>query len=293
VAVARSPIHGQDGATKGTVHVLRDVSADEELSRLKDEFLSAVSHELRTPLGAIKGYATTILLEPADYGLGAATERCLRIIVEASDELEELVGNLLDMSKIGADAFAIEPATLRLRPLVSRAVDRLRARASQHRVTLLVPPRLPSVWADPHRVEQVLYNLLDNAIKYTPDGGAIEIVAAASDAEVTVSVTDDGLGIPPEELDRLFDRFQRGASARMRQIKGTGLGLAICRGLVEAHGGRIWAESPVHPEAAAGSPGTAMRFTLPLARVVTNGHQPDSSSAGRARAAVTALEGEP
>jgi PAS domain S-box-containing protein len=293
VAVARSPIHGQDGATKGTVHVLRDVSADEELSRLKDEFLSAVSHELRTPLGAIKGYATTILLEPADYGLGAATERCLRIIVEASDELEELVGNLLDMSKIGADAFAIEPATLRLRPLVSRAVDRLRARASQHRVTLLVPPRLPSVWADPHRVEQVLYNLLDNAIKYTPDGGAIEIVAAASDAEVTVSVTDDGLGIPPEELDRLFDRFQRGASARMRQIKGTGLGLAICRGIVEAHGGRIWAESPVHPEAAAGSPGTAMRFTLPLARVVTNGHQPDSSSAGRARAAVTALEGEP
>ena len=119
-------------------------------------------------------------------------------------------------------------------------------------------------------------------------------MAEASDAEMIVSVTDDGLGIPPEELDQLFDRFQRGASARMRQIKGTGLGLAICRGIVEAHGGRIWAESPARPWAEACSPGTAMRYTLPLARVVpANGQQPDPSPAERVRAEVTALEDEP
>ncbi|HEX2034637.1 MAG TPA: ATP-binding protein [Chloroflexota bacterium] len=252
-SISRAVIRGHDGTPKGIVHVLRDVSAEEELSRLKDEFLAAVSHELRTPLGCVKGYATTLLL-PNGLQDDAVTRHCLEVIAAASDELEELVANLLDMTKIGAGALDVNPAPIQLRPLVLAAVERVRPRATGHNFHVTVNGHLPLVDADPHRVEQVLYNLLDNAIKYSPGWGRIEISATAGGgdgpagvrgAEVCVSVADEGLGVPAELLGHLFERFQREASGRTRGISGTGLGLAICKGIVEAHGGRIWAESPV------------------------------------------------
>jgi signal transduction histidine kinase len=240
-------------------------SALEELSQLKDEFLSTVSHELRSPLGAIKGYAMTLLLEPAELGLTPTTERFVRVIVEASDELEALVGDLLDMSRIGAGGLTITPRPLRLHRLARRVVDRHRLGVHPRRIRLAVPATLPPVDADGHRVEQVLANLLDNALKYGGDAGPIVVAAERREGDVLVSVADEGPGIPADELGRLFDRFQRGAAARVRRVGGVGLGLAICKGIVEAHGGRIWAESGTDAGAPNGRRGTIVRFTLPLA----------------------------
>ncbi len=262
VATARSAILDRDGALVGVVHVLRDVSAEEELSRLKDEFLSTVSHELRTPLGYIKGYSSTLLL-PDDPLDEETTRKCLRRVVEASDELQELVDNLLDMSKIDPGVLSVEPRPVRLGGLARSAVERVRIRAAGHRLRVAIPSALPLVSADPRRLEQVLYNLLDNAIKYSPEGGRIAVEAHVAGAEVMVSVSDEGLGVPPEELDRLFERFHRGRTARAHHIGGTGLGLAICKGIVETHGGRIWAESPAFGRQPGVSQGTVIHFTLP------------------------------
>jgi two-component system phosphate regulon sensor histidine kinase PhoR len=268
MAITRSGIRDESGQLAGIVHVLRDVSAEEEVARLKDEFLSTVSHELRTPLGFIMGYGTTLLLPDAPEDK-AETRRCIQVIVDASKELQELVDNLLDMTKIGARSLSVTPEAVPLEGLVRSAVERIRIRGSAHRLSVSMPRSLPAVRADARRVEQVLYNLLDNAIKYSPDGGRVEVRAAASDGEVTVSVIDEGLGIPANELSSLFERFYRGTRARARAIGGTGLGLAICRGIVLAHGGRIWAESPADHRS--GAPrGTVIRFTLPVARARTS-----------------------
>ena len=262
VATTRSTIHDQTGHVAGVVHVLRDVSADAKVDRLKDEFLSTVSHELRTPLGFIMGYATSLLLPDATEDK-ATIRKCIAIIADASKELRELVDNLLDMAKIGADSLSVAPAPTRLAPLAYAAVERIRSRGTPHRFAITVPASLPAVRADAHRIEQVLYNLLDNAIKYSPEGGRIAVRAEAGEEHVTVSVLDEGLGIQADELLSVFERFHRGSTARTRGIAGTGLGLAICRGIVEAHAGRIWADSPpVRPGRARG---TAIRFTIPIA----------------------------
>ncbi len=224
-----------------------------------------MSHELRTPLGFVKGYATTLLL-PDGLSDPETSQRCLRVIVEASDELEELVGNLLDMSKIGAGVLTVDPQPVELHSLAKAAVERVRVRTGEDRVRIAVPSALPPVLADAHLIEQVLYNLLDNAVKYSPEGGPVTVEAKASGDSVVVSVSDQGLGIPKEEASTLFERFRRGESARKRRIGGSGLGLAICKGIVEAHGGRIWVASPApgRPRESA-NPGSVVSFTLPLA----------------------------
>ncbi len=264
VAIARSAIRDRSGGIAGVVHVLRDVSAEAKVDRLKDEFLSTVSHELRTPLGFIMGYATTLLLPDAPDDKIAA-RRCIQVIADASKELTELVDNLLDMTKIGAGSLSVSATEIRLRPLVSAVVERIRVRGPAHSILTAVPASIPAIWADAHRVEQVLYNLLDNAIKYSPDGGSIAVRATVEGGNVVVSILDDGVGIRSEELATVFERFHRGEDARVRGIAGTGLGLAICKGIVETHGGRIWAESPIADRKNGRRPGTAIRFTLPLA----------------------------
>ena len=262
VAVTRSAIRDRAGRSAGTVHVLRDVSAEAEVERLKEEFLATVSHELRSPLGSIMGYATSLLLPDAPDDR-ATMRRCVEVIAEASEELKELVDDLLDMTKIGSGSLSVSPDATELGPLVSAAVERIRLRGPVHRFVTAIPASLPWVLADARRIEQVLHNLLDNAIKYSPDGGVVRVDAAAQDGHVVVSVTDEGLGIRSEELTSVFERFHRGRSARMRGIAGTGLGLAICKGIVEAHGGRIWAESP--PSGNGAGRGSALRFTVPVA----------------------------
>ena len=266
VSVTRSAIRDEAGRVAGIVHVLRDVSAEREVERLKEQFLSTVSHELRTPLGFIMGYATTLLLPDAPDDK-AQVRKCVEVIADASRELERLVNDLLDMTKIGAGSLSVTPSRVRIGPLVRAAVDRIRVRGGRHRFFTSVPASIAPISADAQRIEQVLYDLLDNAIKYSPDGGAITVRASTQGDDVVISVVDEGLGIAADELPLLFERFYRGRLAQDRGIAGTGLGLAICKGIVTAHGGRIWAESPP-ADARAGGRGTAIRFTVPVAAVM-------------------------
>jgi signal transduction histidine kinase len=246
-----------------------DGSAAEELSRLVDEFLGTVAHELRTPLGLIKEYAATLLAPDAPRD-EETVRRCLFVVVEVSTELEELIDRILVPSKMKDGALGVAPRPVRLRPLVRTVIERARIRAAGHRLRLDVPADLPRVLADPILLRQVLANLLDNAIKYSPDGGPISVSAEAAGGEVVVRVSDQGLGVSADELGALFERFYRGAAARSRQIQGEGLGLAICKGIIAAHGGRIWAESPAPGRPAGAGPGTTILFTLPIAPRATD-----------------------
>jgi signal transduction histidine kinase len=250
--------------------------------KITQEFTSMVSHELRTPIRAIKGFSTA-MLQAGDAMSEADRVQCLQHIGEASDELLNLVGTLLDFSLIRAGVFTVDPRPTGLAPLIETAARQIRAARPSHTIDEHVANGLPMVVADAKRIEQVLRNLLDNATKYAPGGTTVRVDAtyapatvgtaghsqreAGTDggAGVLVSVSDEGAGIPAEELDHLFDRYRRGQSARLSTISGSGLGLAICKHLVEAHGGQIWVESPVPGRPTGAPPGTRVSFTLPTA----------------------------
>ena len=224
-----------------------------EAERLRSSLLSSVSHDLRTPLTAITGAAST-LLEP-DNGLSAESRRDLvETIAEEAHRLNRLVQNLLEMTRLEAGV-QIKKEWHPLEEVVGAALSRLDRLLRDHRVEAALPKDLPLVPLDDVLIEQVFINLLENAVKYTPPGTLIEIGASASGDQVTVEIADRGPGLAPGDLERVFDKFYRGAPAG--DARGAGLGLAICRAIVEAHGGRIWAENrPVG--------GVAFRFTLPV-----------------------------
>ncbi len=231
------------------------LKVNEELAkanRLKSEFLANMSHELRTPLGYIKGYTTTLLREDTKW-TQKTVRKFLRVIDRASDRLDELIDNLLEMSKIEAGAFRVSPQPIQVTRLARKAVQEARARRTKHRFVLDFPPDFPKAEADPRRVQQVMFNLLDNAIKYSPPGSEIKVWGKAEDVRVVVGVADTGTGIPPEHCGKVFERFYRVEGSRK---EGTGLGLAICRTIVEAHGGEMVVESEV-------GKGSCFWFTLP------------------------------
>lgn len=249
-------LSGEDGSALGYGVLFRDVTREKEVDQLKDQLLSTVSHELRTPLAAIKGFTTTLLRE--DVRWDEATQRdFLKIIEEETDRLGELIDNLLDMSKIDAGVLRVDKEPTQLRNVVREAIDRARRRSEAHWFVMDLPAELPRVWADPRRIRQVLNNLLENAIKYSPRGGQITVTAEVEGDHVTVGVADSGQGIPPEFLDRIFQRFFQVDAASTRKTGGSGLGLSISKGIVEAHGGTIRAESDP-------GKGSVFRFTLPL-----------------------------
>jgi two-component system sensor histidine kinase KdpD len=226
---------------------------------MKSQLLSTVSHELRTPLASIKGYVTTLI----DYRerLQADTqEEFLRIIDSESDRLQELVENLLDMSRIEAGVLRIHPEPTRLTPVVERALAVLQPKLEGREVGVDSLDALPDVMIDSTRVQQVLSNLIDNATKYSAPGSPIRVHVAADQAHVTVGVQDRGPGIAPEHVERIFDRFYRIEDAGIRSTGGIGLGLAICRGLIEAHGGRLWVASVL-------GEGSTFYFSIPVAVV--------------------------
>lgn len=227
-----------------------------EADRLKSLFISTITHELQSPLGFIKGYATTLLRPHADFDEKTRRE-FLEIINEESDSLSALIDDLLDVSRIEAGALAIEKQPVPLAKLMRRSVERVRAKLDRHDLILRLPARLPPVEADPQRLEQVLRNLLDNAVKYSPEGGTVTLSAWAQEGSVVVSVADQGIGILSEEQGRVFERFYRATGAASASRRGVGLGLSICRGIVEAHGGRIWLESQL-------GRGTTVYFSIPV-----------------------------
>ena len=236
---------------------LADALARLELAdQHKSDLLSTVSHELRTPLGAIKGYATALLrfgprIRPAER------REFLEPIDRAADRLSALIEDLLLAQRLEAGRLPITPEPLNLAEIAEEVIAELAPRAVDHGFVCSLPPDLPLARGDSRRVRQVLLNLLDNAVKYSPDGGEIRIAADAYNGHLAVSVQDEGLGIPAEHLARVFERFHRVETGITRTTRGTGLGLAICQGIVQAQGGRIWAESP-----GAGK-GSTFWFTLP------------------------------
>jgi two-component system phosphate regulon sensor histidine kinase PhoR len=240
----------------GAVVVLHDITEIKRLERVRREFVANVSHELRTPLTAIKGYAETLLGGGLDEKARAA--EFVEVIARHADRLRDLIEDLLDLASIeqGEARLRIGPVTVA--DVVSQAEATLRPSAERRSQTLRaeVPAGLPAVLAHRDRLAQVLINLVDNAIKFTPDGGRILIGAAAADGRVVLSVSDTGIGIPPGELGRIFERFYRVDRSRDRKEGGTGLGLAIAKHLTQAMGGTIEAES-------APGAGTTFRITLP------------------------------
>lgn len=234
---------------------LQAVHALNEGNRLKSELISTLAHEMRTPLTSIKGYSTALLMEEATFS-GEMQREFLQIIDEECDILQDLIHDLLESSIIDAGFLKLEPEPVLLPRLAHSVVDDIARRNSRHRFLVDFPTDFPIVAADPHRIVQVLRNLLDNAVKYSPNGGLVVVRGETGPAEVTISVADQGEGIAPEHLNRLFEKYFRIKSGLGRHVVGTGLGLPIARTIVESHGGRIWAESQVNE-------GTTFFFTLP------------------------------
>jgi len=254
-----TPIRGEDGEVVSVVVTLQDLAPLDELERQRAEFLGMVSHELRMPLAAIRGSAGAVL-GAAPALPHAEVHQYLRIIDSQAGHMQGLIGNLLDAGRIEAGTLSVAPEPLEVAALVDRARNAFLSGGARHTVQLDLPPELPPVMADRERIVQVLTNLLSNAARHSPESSPIRVEAARDGAHVAVSVSDRGRGVPPEMLGRLFAKHVALAGG---DAEATGLGLAICKGLVEAHGGRIRAES------AGIGRGARFTFTLPVAEGVS------------------------
>ncbi len=243
--------------------VMQDISALKEAERLKDEFVALVSHELKNPLTSIKGYAQLLRaqLETQDgLALSKQEQLCLTVVEEEADRLAALASDVIDVSRLQSGRLVLRIDELDLVALTRQVVERLQITTKEHTLNLTTDHE--SIWlqGDRNRLEQVLLNLIGNAIKYTPQGGPIDIrLTKAQDEEsAQVHIHDNGIGIPHEQQARLFARFSRASNAAAHGITGTGLGLFLCRELIERHGGRIWLESEE-------GKGSTFSFILPVA----------------------------
>jgi two-component system, OmpR family, phosphate regulon sensor histidine kinase PhoR len=248
----------RSAAGRGVVLVLHDVTALRQLERVRTEFVANVSHELRTPLTAIQGYLETLLSGALEERENA--RRFIEIALRHSERLGRLLNDLTDLSNIELGKVAPRREPVRVDEVVASVVGIIAPRAARARVdvTSQVPPDLPQVPADRDWLAQILINLVDNAVKYTLEGGSVTVTARPVEkAAIEVAVSDTGIGIPPADLPRITERFYRVDRARSRELGGTGLGLAIVKHLVMAHGGQLGIESEQER-------GTTVRFTLPI-----------------------------
>ena len=254
--VNATPIRSEEGEVVSVVVTLQDMTPLEEMERLRAEFLGMVSHELRTPLTSIKGSAATLTEAASDLD-PAEMLQFFRIIGEQADHMRDLIGDLLDVARIETGELSVAPAPAEVATLVDEAKSRFQSGGGRNNLRIELSPELPLVMADGRRIIQVLSNLLTNAARHSHEASAIGVSAVREGYHVAVSVTDEGRGIAAERLPHLFRKFSRlEGEDRRRDIAGSGLGLAICKGIVEAHGGRIWAESD--------GPGLGARFTFTI-----------------------------
>jgi signal transduction histidine kinase len=254
IRVQAQPYQPAPGVS-GFIFLFRDATPEGEVDEMKNEFVSMASHEMRTPMTSIKG-SLELLLGGYAGELPAEASELLGISLTAVDRLVRLINDLLDISKIESGKMELKLDRLDIGECIGKSMRSLRALAEAHRVSIRSErtPDLPSVMGDRDRLEQVITNLLSNALKYTPPDSTVSILARREDNAVRVTVRDQGPGIPPDQLEKVFDRFCQLAGAK----KGSGLGLTICRALVEQHGGRIWVESDL-------GRGSQFHFELPTA----------------------------
>ena len=257
--VNATPIRSADGEVESMIVTMQDLAPLEELERLRAEFLGLVSHELRSPLSAIKGSAATVLgaspaLDPAEM------VQFFRIIDEQADHMRGLISDLLDAGRIETGTLSVAPEPTAVADLVDQARNTFLSAGGRHTVRIDLPPDLPRVLADRRRIVQVLNNLFSNASRHAPESCPIRVAAVREGVHVAISVADEGKGVPPDRLPNLFRKYADIADGdRVRGMGRSGLGLAICKGLVEAHGGRMWAESGGTDQ------GTRFSFTIPVA----------------------------
>ncbi len=257
-------INNLDGSVS-TLEIFHDITERKRVEQLKDEFIGLVSHEMRSPLTVITGALNTVLTEGPN--LSRKEER--QLLEDAAWEagtLAHILGNLLELSRVQADRLFLSFEPVDVKVVIRNAVRSIKQQSSIHRFVLGLPKELPPVRADVMRLERILHNLLENAVKYSPDGGYIRVYAKMDSEHLVIGVSDHGIGISPQDQAKLFAPFQRLGNSRVEGVKGTGLGLLVCRRLVEAHGGRIWVESEL-------GKGSTFFFTLPL-----EGNKEDSNT---------------
>ena len=238
-----TPIFSEEDEVVSVVVTIQDMTPMEELERLRAEFLGMVSHELRTPLAAVKGSVDTLLESASDLDSAEMTQ-FFRIIRDQSENMRHLIGDLLDVARIETGTLPVSPEPVEAGVLVDEARSRFQSGGGRANLVIDLPPDLPRVMADRRRIVQALGNLLSNAARHSNALSPIRVAAVRDGVHVAFSVADDGVGVPAERLPHLFRKFSRlDGEERGREIAGSGLGLAICKGIVEAHGGRIRAES--------------------------------------------------
>jgi len=249
-------LYDEDGRFNQSVVYLRDIAERKKLDQLKDEFIGLVSHELRSPLTVIIGAVNTALSEGASLS-PEETRQLLQDAAWESESLSHLLGNLLELSRAQADRLLLHTEPISIKSVIQEAVKKIEQQFPKHRFLISLPRQLPPVKADQLRVERILYNLLENAAKYSPQGSEIRVLAKREKDHLTIGVADQGPGISLHDQAKLFQPFQRLEVSRLKGVKGAGLGLLVCRRLVEAHGGRIWVDSEP-------GRGSTFYFTLPL-----------------------------
>ena len=254
ILINATPIHSEESAVESVIVTLQDMAPLEELERSRAEFLSLVSHELRVPLSSIKGLAATVKEASPDPD-PTEMAQFFRIIEQQADHMGGLISDLLDAGRIETGTLSVTPEEVPVAALVDQARSSFLSGGGRHAVLIDLPPDLPRVLADRRRIVQVLNNLFSNASRHSPATLPIRVSAVRDGHYVAISVSDEGRGIPPEQLPHLFRKHARLGDSECG-ISGSGLGLAICKGLVEAHGGRIRAES--------GGAGLGARFTFTI-----------------------------
>ena len=264
--VSVHPMRDEQGGVRAAVYIARDITRQKQMERLKDEMLSSVSHEMRTPLTAMLGFIEFILENeiPPDQ-----VRDYLQTVHRETQRLNELVSNFLDLQRLQAQLETYHMEPLEVSELLQEAVQFYALASGKHSLALECPPQLPPVRGDARRLGQVLKNLVSNAIRYSPNGGKITLGAAASEECVTVWVKDEGIGIPQEDLEKIFGRFYRVDDSDRRIPGGIGLGLALVREMVKAHGGKVWAESER-------GKGSTFFFTIPRMKALGEDFAADS-----------------
>ena len=253
VGITYAPLLSEDGKLRNIVVSVRDITHFRTAEEIKSTFISIVSHELRTPVALIKGYASTLRRDDAKWDRAVVMDS-LAVIEDEADRLTKMIDDLLDASRLQAGGLSISRTDVSLPTLAARVAQRLGSQSAKHTIVADFPAKFPVILADETRLEQVLSNLVSNALKYAPQG-EIRITGTSASNQVTVCVSDRGPGIDARDMQHIFERFYRSTNA-VKQTKGAGLGLYLARAIVEAHGGRMWAD----PKATVGA---KICFSLP------------------------------
>ncbi len=248
-------LHKVDGEVTRIIGYVQDSTGQRKLDQLKDEFIGLVSHELRSPLTVIMGAISTALTE-SNYLPPEETRQLLQDALWEAEALSHLLGNLLELARVQVDRLFLHVEPVNIRTTVQDIIERVKSQTKQHRFVVDIPAEISTVKADRLRLERILYNLLENAVKYSPQGGDIRVSARPNDEGLVIAVADNGIGLSHADQNRIFGFFERIENTRPSEAGGVGLGLVVCQRLVEVHGGHIWVESePGH--------GTTFYFTLP------------------------------